>query len=274
MLYVAAPAQQSFTIEGYFSIELGRPITPNLCIYHIVRAAFYAVYVLAGNLDQHGYTQLRQREDQSMQSWGGQIQAMSILFPNLTPAAHASIYVEGIRDQKLKQKLNDHRQKEKACNSLETLITLASNLVNNEVSIIQERLRLCFTQTPQRREDEQRMHQLHQLLGSKSPYGPSSSLRNKDGGADKTKAGEQQPREPITRFRDHQRLRSYMQQQCRLHPSSRHTNGDCKAQRELLASKAATAFGAQPIRIIPAAISGSKPLILARAKPSSGMIVK
>jgi len=242
--FAAVAHTQPFTIEGYFSVALGRPITPNLCIYHIVRAAFYAVYVLAGNLDQHGYTQLKQREDQSLQSWGGQIQAMSVLFPNLTPAAHASIYVEGIRDQQLRRKLNEHRQKDKACNDLETLITLAMNLTNNEVSILQERLRLCFTQTPQRREDEQRMHQLHQLLGSKSPYGPSSALRAKDGGADKAKAGEQQPREPLTRFRDHQHLRTYMQQQCRMHPASRHTNGDCKAQRELLATKAATAFGA------------------------------
>ena len=37
---------------------------------------------------------------------------------------------------------------------------------------------------------------------------------------------------------------------------------------------AATAFGAHPIRIIPAAISGVKPLMVANPNPSKGMIIK
>ena len=96
---------------------------------------------------------------------------MSKHFPTLIDAAHASIYVEGIQDKRLREELNAYRLRNQGCNDLGTLLRVAQNLVNNEVSILQERLRHSFSESEQRRRDERRMHELHLLLGSKSPYG-------------------------------------------------------------------------------------------------------
>jgi len=137
----AAQAVRAPTVEGYFNAQLGRVITSNLAIYYIVRAVFQALYVLAGSLDQYSYTQMKQRPEQNLQSWGGQIEAMSKHFPTLTDAAHASIYVEGIQDKRLREELNAYRLRNQGCNDLGTLLRVAQNLVNNEVSIVQERVR-------------------------------------------------------------------------------------------------------------------------------------
>jgi len=67
----AAQPVRAPTVEGYFNAQLGRVITPNLAIYYIVRAVFQALYVLAGSLDQYSYTQMKQRPEQNLQSWGG-----------------------------------------------------------------------------------------------------------------------------------------------------------------------------------------------------------
>ena len=175
--------------------------------------------------------------------------AMSKHFPTLTPAAHASVYVEGIQDEDLRKELNLYRRREKGCNDLDTLIRVAMNYVNSEVGIIQERLRHSFAPTAQRREDERRMRELHQLLGSSSSYsGPGSRVRQEEGGSDSTKpppkpkpAPELKPR---THFKDHNDLRQYMQQPCRLHPSGIHTNALCRNQRDFLAQKATKVFAA------------------------------
>ena len=225
-------------VKAYQHPKLGLPITPGLLVYLLLRAAFEAVYVVAHTLDESSYRALRQREGQSVQSWGGMIQELSLCYPSMPAKEHVRIFIDGILDVPTRERLDAYRLNNPTVSwLLPDAISQTNKFVNAEADQLSDQLKSEQFSSMQRQKLQDRLRQLQRHAGGVSvpaaaaPGGPAGTAPSNPGGSGGAAALKQKPR---TSFRTRRELNSYLSAHCVVHPKASHTNGACKEQEAVL----------------------------------------
>jgi hypothetical protein len=249
-LAAAAAGPRATTVAGYMHPDLGVVITPSLAVYYVLRATMEAVYQLAGKLDESAYKDLLCKAGTSLRNWGGQVTALSACYPGLADEIHRGIYLRGVPDRLLRERVCNYRTSNPSERfDLKKLIQLTQRMADNEVVLLNEQLGVELQgQAASKLKVTQRLEELQGLLGwSGQEGGKRGAVRDTVAAKPQAKESTARPKSDFKtpRFSSAREFSSYLRKDCSLHPNSpqRHTNGECNMQK-LQLTKAFPAFAA------------------------------
>jgi hypothetical protein len=244
----AGQAARQSTVQAYMHQDLGLPVTPNIAVYLVVRAAFETVFVLASKLDEVGYRRQKQQQGQSLKAWGGHVEEMAKCFPWLEEDQHVEVFLGGLADSTLERDLRtwlaDHPEE---ALTLRRIRDVANQRVNRNVNLLHLQLQGAALTPEQRQRLETRMETMHQLLGSSQGAKAAKKPKAPAAAASGAYLAAKTPFK-LPQFKNRHEFDTYRNRPCLMHPKAKipHTNGQCIKQKPDL-SDHSYAFAAEMV---------------------------
>jgi hypothetical protein len=162
------------TVEAFFYEKDALLMTPAVLVFYLLQAALHVNFAVADGLASVMFLRSKQGK-QSLTQWIAYVQQNGPRQLNVTSAQVKEVFLMGLRDQKLREQVEQRmklKYEEPQNESLEEWTTMTLNTLNTEVQTLHQRVYCCIAQGPEKSAAEARLKQLYSMAGQHAEDDP------------------------------------------------------------------------------------------------------